>query len=646
MGRGRRTLRSCRVRWYKEAPLEWLVRMNRSRGLATLTFWGILSCMAGLLDAPVDLSCWGAAGATLDDFDDEMWLASHVAVGVAALVFAVALSLRKVPPHMFETIVVVLHVLQVMSCCWSLRSHTQAVLFCGFGWPMLANSFAFAGVRGKRFFMCMVLDAGQIWLAAWRKGYADPPCAFMFSGIAMAVFVQCAQHTQWRDIYDAQQDDAAEKEASEALLSMICDAACWIAADGETVLRGDSRLDSIMGISMQGKKLSAYLPEPERKRLYDTMGRGCCAALRVPVTLLPVTLLRPQAAAVDVDLFIVDRRLAFAAARVSADLDARGAVASNKKDRLGFLIGFRLAVPWQAFSAPISPLASEAAQQQYLVPCPPLPVEMLNEASEDACTSDGGSDSVCSELFMNTRADIDMHRPQSVVSGPKPASVTSIPATLASAQLPAPQVHACTRQDVEVALRGESGIINFPKVPCLRKRETIGAALALICDHASGGALICVGDARSFQQVFVAADELANRRVPAIRVCDGGYMTQRLKGVHITDPIFAEAFREFTERSDTDCWPEGYADVPARGLPKDGAFLIASSGYRLKCAAKLLGMVPPGCWEKKGTKHEAALACAAAVAGCCVLVRSDAGTVHIVMRDKDQLHVYSLDSDV
>jgi len=120
-------------------------------------------------------------------------------------------------------------------------------------------------------------------------------------------------------------------------------------------------------------------------------------------------------------------------------------------------------------------------------------------------------------------------------------------------------------------------------------------------------------------------------------------MTQRLRNTRVTDERFADAFREFTLHSDNDRWPDDHTDPGARGQPKDGAFLLSTRGYRVKCAAKLLGLPPAGKWESVGTKHEAALACAAAVAGSVVLVRSDSGSVHLVQKLDGVMHVYALE---
>merc|ERR1712039_646114 len=129
---------------------------------------------------------------------------------------------------------------------------------------------------------------------------------------------------------------------------------------------------------------------------------------------------------------------------------------------------------------------------------------------------------------------------------------------------------------------------------------------------------------------------------PTAKSCDSGYMTDRLRGVHIDDERFAVAFSEFTLASKNDRWPVDHPDEAARGKPKDGAFLVSTTGYRIKCAAKLLGLAPAGAWPNVGTKHETALSCAWLVQGSFVFVASDTGSRHLALRDGDILHVYRM----
>jgi len=126
-------------------------------------------------------------------------------------------------------------------------------------------------------------------------------------------------------------------------------------------------------------------------------------------------------------------------------------------------------------------------------------------------------------------------------------------------------------------------------------------------------------------------------------------MTALLRGIHISDHRFKVAFQLFTEHSAQDRWPVDHPDLAARGQPKDGAFLIDATGYRVACGVKLMGLSSPYKWYSTGTKHEAALGCAWEVEGSIVLVRSDSGTIHSITRKGNgivALELSPMESDV
>ena len=128
---------------------------------------------------------------------------------------------------------------------------------------------------------------------------------------------------------------------------------------------------------------------------------------------------------------------------------------------------------------------------------------------------------------------------------------------------------------------------------------------------------------------------------PTLRAADNGYMSRRLRNVHVSDPRFPEAFRDFTGPSDGGCWPEDYPDPAARKLQKDGAFVLDVTGYCIKCAALPFGIAPPATLQHKaGRMHSDALACARAVRGCIALVRDSDGSVDGMLWCDDSPIVY------
>lgn len=113
-----------------------------------------------------------------------------------------------------------------------------------------------------------------------------------------------------------------------------------------------------------------------------------------------------------------------------------------------------------------------------------------------------------------------------------------------------------------------------------------------------------------------------------------GYMTQRLQGIHVGDPLFLNAMQEFTAHTNTDRWPAGHHE--AGNLPKDGFVLLDVNGYRIKCATRICGLpLPPLRWDGIGTRHMAALSLSWALQSSdfpsFVIVRSDSGIVHSVI---------------
>eukprot|EP00419_Tripos_fusus_P015519 CAMPEP_0172753630 /NCGR_PEP_ID=MMETSP1074-20121228/156360_1 /TAXON_ID=2916 /ORGANISM="Ceratium fusus, Strain PA161109" /LENGTH=90 /DNA_ID=CAMNT_0013586351 /DNA_START=22 /DNA_END=290 /DNA_ORIENTATION=+ len=51
----------------------------------------------------------------------------------------------------------------------------------------------------------------------------------------------------WQTLYQNERRVTIEKEASESVLSMLCDATFWLAADGDTLVDSDHRLEGIIG---------------------------------------------------------------------------------------------------------------------------------------------------------------------------------------------------------------------------------------------------------------------------------------------------------------------------------------------------------------------------------------------------------------
>jgi len=173
--------------------------------------------------------------------------------------------------------------------------------------------------------------------------------------------------------------------------------------------------------------------------------------------------------------------------------------------------------------------------------------------------------------------------------------------------------------------------------------DTVMAVWAMIVQlHGGCGFLVAL------QRDFIS---VRNRKVD-FQVVDRsphypkGYMTERLRDVHVTSAEFLEAIQELTLHTEDDRWPRGHV---AEGLPKDGFTLLdAVSGYRLKSAARMVGLpTPPFIWDNVGTRHLAALAaCWAFRSGpSIVMVRSDSGKIHILTSQEAKNNIIAFQVD-
>lgn len=163
--------------------------------------------------------------------------------------------------------------------------------------------------------------------------------------------------------------------------------------------------------------------------------------------------------------------------------------------------------------------------------------------------------------------------------------------------------------------------------------RVVARGLELFHKCADGGALM-----------VVAPQEELDSLQKLTRTSDGGYLTARLRGVHICSEEFKKTFTSFTDHKSSECdrWPIDWPDEEARNQPKDGAMLVSASGYRVKCAVKLVGLpMAPKIWPTGvGARHETALQLACFLRKAIVYVRSDTGKLHVFSVDPSGFHVY------
>jgi len=630
--------------WYKEAPIEWIAERSRRRG-----FWFSLHCFmissASLLLGREWL-CFSDVGRGFDNEQSRLWNLFPAILCALELACACLIRFSDLPVQVREFLVCLTYAAHLKPPSWIVATPCQDVLTTSVMWLCSLLGFAFSGVRVLPFFLCILADAVVLAYPAYQESWKYVPNLFTLFQLAACAAVVVLQQSRWRSLYDMEQLRNEQSESMEMLLSMLCDAKCWLDDDGRGILRSDSRLEAIFGQPMLSERLDHFLFSHDVERFRSAMVSSKPHGCSTPVTLITVMFSRADAMAVDAELFIVDRR--------------GNCVPSKGTPTSGFLIGLRVCSLREAAMPMPTPVNQCSSWQGYcdcksLMQEDDLDVELGNHTPMQAAESPDKVNEVGAALSQSDASQIAHGAFQQLSAeslglleipkcgySPDSHSIMAIsPASrLAADCLPAPEIGVCSQVELELALAdGE-----ICDISCTRHLATLQQAVKLVCEQAEGGALVCIAEARSFEMVFgPRKSEKLDEAGPSLRIADGSYMTRRLRGIHISDPRFAEAFRDFTQHTESDRWPEIYPDAEARGRPKDGAFLISTSGYRLCCAAKLLGLRSPWCWDSRGTKHEAALACAWAVPGSCVLVRSDGGGTHFIHRHGNSLQVRRLE---
>jgi len=602
---------------YKEAPLDSLHNLSRASRITGLVFagcWpllGVLGEFTGYF--------YVCAGQRCDDANH--WEEVFAATGLLMWLLACVTYCTHLSQSKFEQLFCSLHVLcAVARLCVSPTLQQERGQFV----DIILDRLLFVAVSGVRlgpfFATCLcelVIDIGACLWYGWPLIFK--PDAFVWFSFMIAMLV--GQQRSWAKLHDYQQALQAEQEASEALFTIFCDAKFWVAGDASTVVTKDLRFDSIVGAATLGGQLQQYLSAEDTRRLRATVEQMVVPSeASAHAVLLPVTLQRQVGDPIDVDLFIVDRRSQGGGGHRGSEPCSLGCGEHGS----AFLIGLRLARSVE----PYAPLGSaDALEEAADVPASPCAVAV---GEFQASSWEVRPDVVHCER-LETRSLV---------------TEVSVPRTLKSSEHSSAEISTCSRQELEGAiLAGKWAGFPLP-LSSAQEKATLLAAIHLVCDRAQGGALLCVGQKHNFDKVFGAAAPGLHGAMACLTTSDGGYMTKLLKHVHIGDERFAAAFAAFTEPSEDDRWPANHPDPQARGKPKNGAFLMSPSGYRLKCAVKILGITPPRSWTGGGTRHEAALACASAVQDCYVLVRSGGGAVHVVFCYKDALQVIQLDPGV
>lgn len=219
---------------------------------------------------------------------------------------------------------------------------------------------------------------------------------------------------------------------------------------------------------------------------------------------------------------------------------------------------------------------------------------------------------------MGTQHDASMS-PRCALADFSPGCVSS----LESCKRPYVQIEKCSGATFSAAVMAElSRWFFMDEFACQKALETVKAAVQLMCE-AGGGALVIIAPRAVLEELHLEST-------------DSGYLSKRLKGASIYSDDFKSVFHDFVMHTDNDRWPDNYDDELARGLPKDGGFLVLPNGVIVKSAAKIIKLPLAPCqWAGHGMRHETAVSVAAHLERTVVLVHSSSGKIRCLLaRDR------------
>lgn len=166
--------------------------------------------------------------------------------------------------------------------------------------------------------------------------------------------------------------------------------------------------------------------------------------------------------------------------------------------------------------------------------------------------------------------------------------------------------------------------------------STVRSLLALLLTLEGGACLICAPSESYDYLEQIGMDTAVTDSCESFRE---GYMTRELSNLHIDRRRHQKAVQSFARHASTDRWPAGH---DAAHLPKDGCMCYGVSGFCRLASARLLGLPATGSeWEGVGMRHTTALQLCCALRGhlAVVAVRSDSGSVHVLIPGKEAVEV-------
>eukprot|EP00747_Dinoflagellata_sp_TGD_P143767 gnl/TRDRNA2_/TRDRNA2_176432_c0_seq14.p1 gnl/TRDRNA2_/TRDRNA2_176432_c0~~gnl/TRDRNA2_/TRDRNA2_176432_c0_seq14.p1 ORF type:complete len:534 (-),score=50.25 gnl/TRDRNA2_/TRDRNA2_176432_c0_seq14:105-1706(-) len=299
----------------KEAPLDWLIDNHRAFMHSTLLVQAFFFGALGVL--------MGCSAVLYSTFAETSLAIGAAAVSAIAAGAAHHLRMPNLKSEPLESVMLAAMCgMQCITCLTPLFVSDTGIRNRTFVFLLMLWK-PFPALLGFRMSTCMYFhvwgwlnECCYVYLTGTYHNEDIPLRINLILGFIHVLHLNVAryQHASLRTLYDVQEELAAEKkelaaekEASEMLLSTVCDASFWLAGDGATLVQTDSRLDGLIGCSMQGERFSDHCFDSEWERVHACI-QGNTEGHSSRVRVLPTSLSRQYSKTrLDVDLFVVDR---------------------------------------------------------------------------------------------------------------------------------------------------------------------------------------------------------------------------------------------------------------------------------------------------------------------------------------------------
>eukprot|EP00927_Polykrikos_kofoidii_P045822 TRINITY_DN3994_c1_g1_i4.p1 TRINITY_DN3994_c1_g1~~TRINITY_DN3994_c1_g1_i4.p1 ORF type:complete len:704 (+),score=83.02 TRINITY_DN3994_c1_g1_i4:175-2286(+) len=262
--------------WLQDAPLAWLLAVNSTQVLFTyvmLSLWLLVMAILFMADA------------LILGTKQRPQAVSLLALGVVMFLCGSAARIWRRNP-VFVEILCLVYLAIVELCLWigivfipdvELRQRSLAFM------TVLFNTFAsLLDMRlMPNIFMSVWVWVGNLAASYGSRSVHGDEFSMRHFGVitvvAVLYFCQARMHQfRLRCLYDGQKHGLDHISAMETVLAMLSDGTAWLASDGNTVCKCDSRLQANLGVSLgDGLRLSDALWDVnEVDRIAETVKRA------------------------------------------------------------------------------------------------------------------------------------------------------------------------------------------------------------------------------------------------------------------------------------------------------------------------------------------------------------------------------------